>query len=359
MTTLAHVASNSTDVNNNASTKSSCAPFPDSPHLCTDLANVRRSVAVLSLVGCLLVLFLIWLLRKYERSPAQRIIFWLTMSAAFHSIGGCLADPDTHPNSAQCQIQAFMVQFGVWAIMLWIGCIAFNVSWNVLGVRRRATLVSFETAYHSLCWSLSIVMSTVPFAVNAYGHTGGWCWITGKHTALRFGAYYVPLYVLLAGILLSYALIARKLARSSRKIFHSSVMGGSKSRRRQKKQKNNMTKLLFAYPLLFLALAAFPLINRVYQAARGEGKAVFALAVMHAISIQIMGVANALLYGLKKENIAEIHKEGFVVLLKGRLQSVLSGSKVKAVSVELSKLGASKSKSRSNRSEHAESETIF
>ena len=300
------------------STSRKCGPFPNDPDRCVLLSHLRRSAACFSLAGCTFVVVLIWLVGQWRQCPAQRMIFFLIGSCIVQSLGGILSDPDTDSNTPLCQAQAFLQQLGNWLVMLWVMCIALNVSCNVLGSRKSAQTVSFEKICLAFVSTLSLTMALIPLESGAFGHTGGWCWITSKFTTMRFATLYVPMYIILAIIVIVYVLMARKLRRKSRQFAKNAARQaqsrGSKTRamaacKRRKREGTKAARGLLAYPLIFLLLAAFPLINRVYQAHKGEGEALLFLAAIHAVSMPFLGLANALVYGLNKQTIRALRHE--------------------------------------------------
>ena len=316
-----------------------CGPFPNDPESCVLLSELRRSAGCFSLVGCTFVIFLIWLLGQWKHCPAQRMIFYLTVSCLVQSLGGILSDPDTDSSSSLCQAQAFLQQLGNWMVMLWVMCIALNVAYNVLGRRKSARSVSFEKVCLAFVTTLSFTMAIIPLGSGAFGHTGGWCWITSDFTAMRFATLYVPLYIVVAVIVVAYVLMARKLRRKSRKFAgktdreknttsqtnakyrYTASRTSLKMRGKRKRQGTKAARTMLAYPIIFLLLSAFPLINRVYQAFRGERQALLFMAALHAVSIPFLGLANALVYGLNKRTLRALRRTGFWTAFKTRARS--------------------------------------
>ena len=275
-----------------------CIPFPSQPERCDVLLAIWRWVSVLSLIGSASVILLIFRLGKQHCLP-QRLILSLSVAAILLSISGILSDSAVKHLSVQCRVQGVLLQFGVWSVLLWVSCISFNVFWNVINKER--TSRRLELAYHAVAWGFSLIMACMPFPLggdDVYGPTGGWCWITSQNKLLRFTMFYIPLYSLLLVIIAVYLAIMLRYSRVRR--WEGSYNPEDERLREQDRQS---ARTLLVYPLVYVLLSAFPLINRIQQAIEGEGSAVYALVVLHALSAPMMGFANTIVYAWDRETL--------------------------------------------------------
>ena len=158
-------------------------------------------------------------------------------------------------------------------------------------------------------------MASVPLILDAYGNTGGWCWITGKHKALRFIIYYGPLYAVLTWLIITYVFIFRKYAKEA-KTWDGSYRPEKEER---KFELRRSARTMIIYPIAFILLAIFPFANRVHQAAHGEENALYWLTILHAISSPLLGTANAFAYALDKHTLAALKARGVGRLLRHRI----------------------------------------
>ncbi|EDV21981.1 uncharacterized protein TRIADDRAFT_59515 [Trichoplax adhaerens] len=118
---------------------------------CTNILLVKRILASLSIAGSFAMIFLIWLFKKYQ----------------------FFAQADSVEPSPKCTFEAVMITISVWAILLWVILITFNLYWSA--VAKKST-ERFEIYYHLIGWGIPVVISVIPFSSNKYGPAGVW-WI--------------------------------------------------------------------------------------------------------------------------------------------------------------------------------------
>ena len=85
----------------------SCTLWPDTDH-CRDIMIVQYFFSSISLLGCLMVSFEIWLYEKYH-NYVQRLILCMSVSAALHATSYLIGN--MHTEGAACVIQGFLMQF--------------------------------------------------------------------------------------------------------------------------------------------------------------------------------------------------------------------------------------------------------
>ncbi|XP_061578954.1 uncharacterized protein LOC133445647 [Cololabis saira] len=171
------------------SNESRCVLFNTSPedYRCELILSVKRAAGTFSLIGCLFMLFVIWLLRRHH-SLAQKMILSLTVAAFFDSTAYVMGE--THPQGSLCDFQAWWLTYFDWSALLWVCLITLNLYLNLV---RETSTDRYERLYHLTAWGGPLVMATAPLIWGYYGPAGAWCWITDDHVAWRFGIRHRPL----------------------------------------------------------------------------------------------------------------------------------------------------------------------
>ncbi|XP_066267695.1 cyclic AMP receptor-like protein A [Branchiostoma lanceolatum] len=272
-----------------------CPMFDGDQYKCDVIVGIRKTVASLSLIGCLFMIAVIWLFRKY-RSFVQRLILYLSIAALLDDVSYLMGD--LHPDGTLCNFQAFLLTFFEWSVLLWVCCITFNLTLNIIWMTRTD---KYEIVYHVLSWGVPLILSCLPFIGNHYGPAGAWCWIPNQYTHWRFGIWYGPLFCLLGLMVVVYTCITVTLNRKVKRwegTYDPDV-------ERNKDLLKEDIKPLRAYPFIYLALSIFPLVHRI-QNAISPDNTVFALVVLHALTSPLQGMVNAIVYGLDRETIVRL-----------------------------------------------------
>ncbi|KAM9803239.1 si:dkey-100n23.5 isoform X5 [Syngnathus typhle] len=254
------------------------------------ILTVKRATGTFSLVGCMFMLFVIWLLRRYH-SLAQKMILSLTVAAFFDSLAYVMGE--SHPEGPLCDFQAWWLTYFDWSALAWVCLITLNLYFNL--VREKSTN-TYETFYHLIAWGVPLVMSSLPLFKGYYGPAGAWCWITDDHVAWRFGIWYVPLFTL---ILLMICCYARIICVANNRM--QSWLGTfNPERERRKVSLAEEIKPLKWYPSVYLLVSIFPLINRLHNALYPLDPS-FSLTLLHVLSAPLHGLANAFVFGLDRD----------------------------------------------------------
>ncbi|KAM6955592.1 cyclic AMP receptor 1 isoform 2-T4 [Lycodopsis pacificus] len=218
---------------------------------CVVILRVKRATGTFSLVGCIFMLFVIWLLRRYH-SLAQKMILSLTVAAFFDSVAYVMGD--AHPEGALCDFQACWLTYFDWSALAWVCLITVNLYLNLV---REISTNRYEMLYHLMAWGVPLVMASLPLLKGYYGPAGAWCWITDDHVAWRFGIWYVPLFSLIFLMICCYArIICVANAR-----MQSWLGTFNPERERRKLSLAEEIKPLKWYPSVYLLVSIFPLIN--------------------------------------------------------------------------------------------------
>ncbi|KAF7647744.1 hypothetical protein LDENG_00167420 [Lucifuga dentata] len=165
------------------------------------ILTVKRATGTFSLVGCVFMLFVIWLLRRYH-SVAQKMILSLTIAAFCDSVAYVMGE--SHPEGSLCYFQAFWLTYFDWSALAWVCLITLNLYLNLV---RETSTKRYEMLYHLTAWAVPLIMASLPLLKGYYGPAGAWCWITEDHVAWRFGIWYVPLFSLIFLMICCYARI--------------------------------------------------------------------------------------------------------------------------------------------------------
>lgn len=276
-----------------------CSLFTDNQHYCKVLSNVKSTVASVSLIASLFIIFVIWLFKKYK-DFVQRLILALSIAAFLDSLGYLLTGvpPD---DSSLCDFQAWLISFMGFSVLLWVCCITFNLYWNAI---KRVKTDKFEKYYHLVSWGIPFVVACLPLINDHYGPAGAWCWISKERdnsVAWRFATYYIPVYVCIIGLFVVYSYIFITIRRQIKR------WGGTyraEAERSKELMKEDIKPLMW-YPVVYLVTTICPLIHRIHNAV--SSKPDFTLLLLQVIFSPLVGVLNAVVFGMDKETVNRLN----------------------------------------------------
>ena len=104
-----------------------------------------------------------------------------------------------------------------------------------------------------------MVWPTIPSFSDSYGHTGIWCWIA-RETGLRFGLWYISLFVLSFLMFSIYVYLLRVIIK-----FQKSLNNRSVDERAAQKQMCKDLKSLLAYPFIYILFSIPIFIYRIFE----------------------------------------------------------------------------------------------
>lgn len=139
---------------------------------CDIVVAIKRISASASVVGCILVILLIVLFKKYN-DASQRMITNLAVASMLESISIVLVDI-TNESTTICKAQGGLLTFFVWECFLWISCIMFNLYFKVVF---KIDIKRFEIPTFIVFWLLPSIPFTLGFVYDLYGPAGAWCWM--------------------------------------------------------------------------------------------------------------------------------------------------------------------------------------
>uniref|UniRef100_A0A3B4DIL5 G-protein coupled receptors family 2 profile 2 domain-containing protein n=2 Tax=Pygocentrus nattereri TaxID=42514 RepID=A0A3B4DIL5_PYGNA len=287
---------------------SRCTFFHTDPedYRCDVILTVKRATGAFSLVACLFMLFVIWLLRRYN-SLAQKMIVSLTVAAFFDSVAYVM--DESQAEGSLCNFQAWWLTYFDWSALAWVCLITMNLYLNLV---REIRTEHYEIPYHLVAWGVPLLMSCLPLMRGYYGLAGAWCWIKDDHVAWRFGIWYIPLFILIFLMICCYA----RIICVANDRMQSWLGTFNPERERRKVSLAEEIRPLKWYPSVYLLVSIFPLLNRLHNAAYPKNP-MFSLTLLHVLSAPLHGLANALVFG--KDTWSQLSNTGIKLALRSRL----------------------------------------
>ncbi|XP_063069673.1 si:dkey-100n23.5 [Engraulis encrasicolus] len=278
---------------------------PDDYH-CDVILTVKRATGTFSLIGCLFMLFVIWLLRRYN-SLAQKMVVSLTVAAFFDSIAYVMGE--SHPVGSLCNFQAWWLTYFDWCALAWVCLITLNLYLNLV---REVRTDQYEMLYHVLAWGVPLLMASLPLLWGYYGPAGAWCWITDTHVGWRFGIWYVPLFSLIFLMICCYV----RIICVANQRMQSWIGTFNPERERRKMALAEEIGPLKWYPFVYLLVSLFPLINRIHNSIY-PASPVFSLTLLHVLSAPLHGLANSFVFSL--DACSQLSSTGLKLAVTSRL----------------------------------------
>ena len=124
---------------------------------------------------------------------------------------------------------------------------------------------------------------------SKYGHAGIWCWIKKDYPLLRFGVWYLPLFIICILLVATYVYIyyrKKALVRSSSTVGHANKTAENKGYRDE-------VKPLIAFPLIYVVLTIPIFVYRVYDSLHPDEAPSYGLLVAAVLSAPSVGFCNA------------------------------------------------------------------
>ena len=273
-------------------------------------AALRSAVGLFSFVCCASVVFIIILFKKYK-FYTQRLILYLSVVTMIHAFSYILTRVNYYTprpiNDPYCYFSGLLNHYTAANGVLSIWCITLNLLAKTLCNR---STVKAEPLLVTVILFLPALWMWIPVWLKAYGTAGGWCSIRSVNSdctpfryrvALRFGLWYVPLYVLMLVIVVSLVLAAVKISRSSKK-----WVGKWDPEVVVKRQmlKREILSLIW-YPLIYLLLNSFSLIEQIYDAFHPMNSSAI-LTYLRIFTSTLRGAFIAMAFGLDRETRSRI-----------------------------------------------------
>jgi hypothetical protein len=249
---------------------------------------LRVIACVLNLLGTLLIVSSIVLYRRY-RIFESRLILFLSICAGLSTFAWLVPDVNEVEQPSLCAFQAVWQQFFDWSVIMWI--LVFAVNAFLVFVKNVQT-AKFEFAYNALVWGVSSLFTVIPLfdPSSGYGDAGSFCWI--RTNAMRFGAFYIELFVIFLVVLVLYILVFKAVRDQARV---AKAIGSAKGETETDVSRRMRTESkIKAYVAVFIVMWLPAIINRVHQlfADRPE----FWLVLLHSVSVPLQGAVNSIIY---------------------------------------------------------------
>ena len=277
--------------NYNATGALECHLWPKDPNRCRVILVVQQTFSSLALIACTINAVLIIILRKYK-STTGKLIFWLSVSSVLRSLVFLLTDHDDR----DCRVKGFFHNYFSCTSLLWV----FMIAVNCLLIVKRKNHKHYFIWYHIIVWLGSMVWSTIPFFSDSYGHAGLWCWI-GLETDVRFGMWYVPLFILCFCMILIYVYLLRFVMK-----FQKPLNNRSDDERTAQKRMRRDLKSLLTYPFFYILFSIPIFIYRLNDAADPHRKPNYGVTIASVLLTPLLGVVYTVAFVLINANLKEI-----------------------------------------------------
>lgn len=278
-------------------TSTTCSLYPNHPDRCKVILAIHRTSNSLSLIGCVLIIFLIILLKRYKIF-VQKMVLAMVISALFSCISYFIGDVNTTDEHA-CRLQSILTQFFDWAVLLWIFIITVNMLLVVKNLKK--SNIRYLAIYHAFVWIVSLLWTIIPLFGNAYGKAGIWCWIKRESTAYRFGTFYGPEIVLLVLLILMYVYISYTVIQATKPDAGTTVEMQNINRRYRSE-----LKPLIWYPICYLLVMIPMLLYRIEDASHPSKPPNYGLIIIATIFGPSIGAINAIVFTVVNASLQEV-----------------------------------------------------
>jgi len=152
---------------------------------------LTRLFGTISLIACTTVICAYIFLPPFHTSVVSRLAAAIAVadfiSVFAETIGriGSQAGPDAFI----CQYQAFTQQLGELITIFVVVAISINLLAVVKFDRQFKDVRAFDKFWIAIAIVMAALLSIIPFNVGAYGDSGLWCWIPGRHRQYRWLLY--------------------------------------------------------------------------------------------------------------------------------------------------------------------------
>ncbi|KAK1783453.1 hypothetical protein QBC45DRAFT_388547 [Copromyces sp. CBS 386.78] len=185
---------------------------------------IERICSVFSLLGCFFTISTFCLSKRF-RKPINRLAFYATFGNLATNVATLMARSFVFdPESAGCQLQAFLIQMFMPADAFWVLAMAFNVYLIFERQYDAQKLRSMEKFYFLFCYGLTFVVAFVfcfistPARGNMYGNATLWCWISPNWDIFRIATFYGPVWVSIGFTFFIYIRAGRDIYKNHRQI---------------------------------------------------------------------------------------------------------------------------------------------
>lgn len=253
-------------------------------------SSEEQSIIQLSLIICNSISFvgslgiiLLFSTFKALRSFAFRLVFYMSIADSIRAIGFILP---IHPHS-YCIAQAFLTGFGSISGLIWTSIIAFCLYCVV--IREINNIQKYHMFMILIGYILPIFLVALPQMTDSYGEDKGWCWIKQDYYGFlwRIGGFYAILIIVLIINIVSYYKIIREIR------YEIELLADSDH---EISDKQKLFSRFRMYPLVIVFCYLPLLTKRIYEIFTDDS--IYWLTIFAAITTSIIGILNAIVYGL-------------------------------------------------------------
>ncbi|TQN74691.1 G-protein coupled receptor 1 [Colletotrichum shisoi] len=165
------------------------------------LSIIERTCSVFSLLGCVFIIVTFCSSRAFHK-PINRLVFFASFGNMMTNVGTLMARSYIgSPDSAGCQLQAFLVQMFMPADAFWTLTMAINVYLTFYYKFDAERLRRMEVPYLIFCYGIPFIPALVYVFIRdgdgqrVYGNATLWCWVTPEWEIWRILTFYGPVWI--------------------------------------------------------------------------------------------------------------------------------------------------------------------
>ena len=277
----------------------SCANNTFSGEQIDQILIAVSSTGMVSMSCCLIAVLMVVVLRLYKKF-VYRLALYQVLAALFFSFALSIQlmaynyDSKSEYSSRSCEAVGFLMQYSIWVKVMFTACLTFHLFFLVVFFKNFQKL---EVFYIPISVIFPLLHSWIPFTTNSYGMSDASCWIRGwkdncardkstpgliEQFALCYGPFYL-IAVLDAFAIVIMVIVLIRRAFFERRVSKTGVENAPLLTSRNDKRKEAVRQLmpLLIYPLLFLLMIMFGLVDRVYAAIAKTAS--YPLTIIHAV----------------------------------------------------------------------------
>ncbi|KAL6860804.1 G-protein coupled receptor protein [Trichoderma novae-zelandiae] len=189
------------------------------------LTIIERTNSSISMVACTFTI-LTFCFSKYFSKSINRLVFYASFGNLLSDIAIIMSrDFIDNPNSAGCQIQAFMIQVFLSSDVLWTLAMAINVYLTFYHKYEARDVRKLEPVYLICCYGIPLIPGfALLFAkdhngVRIYGPAIAYCWISSDWALLRILVFYAPIWVAILVIFGIYIRAGRTIYKVRKQVY--------------------------------------------------------------------------------------------------------------------------------------------
>ncbi|OSZ99904.1 hypothetical protein A9Z42_0007810 [Trichoderma parareesei] len=189
------------------------------------LTTIERTNAIISMVACAFTI-LTFCSSKYFSKSINRLVFYASFGNLLSDIAIIMSrDFIDNPDSAGCQIQAFIIQVFLSSDVLWTLAMAINVHLTLYYKYEARDVRKLEPIYLVCCYGIPLIPGfALLFAqghhgVRIFGPAIAYCWISSDWALLRILVFYAPIWVVILAIFGIYIRAGRTIYKVRKQVY--------------------------------------------------------------------------------------------------------------------------------------------